>query len=218
MTKQPIVTFVILSLLTPGWMLCGSDTWAGYTVDRGGKVDTGDWLGWIFVNSNHHWIYTWQTGGWLYLPQSYGKNSGVWASIPEGHMSKSSIEPSNPNLIASGVELLQYLYNLSTSDASVGKLISGHWQGASFKRGLGWGYDPSEIVEIRKRTGKWIGMLDGWICPGDTAGGADWNDPIEDTMRYDDMIADYILWWENGGIIHADTSVLPASTVRWLTP
>ncbi len=42
MTKQPIVLFVILSLITPGWMLCGSDTWAGYTVDRGGKVDTGE--------------------------------------------------------------------------------------------------------------------------------------------------------------------------------
>jgi hypothetical protein len=104
------------------------------------------------------------------------------------------------------VELYRFLYELSSSKADTGKLISGQWFGASFAPARGnFTFDLGELVEIRKRTGKWLGMVDAWICPGEFGPFPD-NDPIRDCMWYDDMIADYTLLWNNGSILHVDAT------------
>lgn len=114
-------------------------------------------------------------------------------------------QPDNPKVIAPARALYTYLYDLSRSEATTDKLISGHWLGSSFHPSLNHTFTLHEVLEIRRHTGKWIGMIDGWICPGEY--GSDLTlDPIEDCMWYDAMIADYTLWWYNGGIVHADAT------------
>jgi hypothetical protein len=110
--------------------------------------------------------------------------------------------PDNPNSIAPAVDLYQYLDSLGKADSDVQKLIAGQWFGASFKPGLaGHYFQLGELNEIRRRSGKYLGFLDGWICPGDY-GNNNSNDIIEDCMYYDEMIPEYILFWKNGGIVH----------------
>lgn len=127
-------------------------------------------------------------------------------------LSASAIALDDPNPIEPAKKLYTYLYELSRSDAKSNKLISGHWLGASFKSGKPYGVHPEdypfsmqEPLEIRRHTGKWIGMIDGWICPGEFGDDLT-RDVIEDCMWYDDMIAEYTLWWRNGGIVHTDAS------------
>ncbi|MBI2513233.1 MAG: hypothetical protein HYV96_14745 [Opitutae bacterium] len=98
-----------------------------------------------------------------------------------------------------------FLYELSRSEARSNKLIAGHWLGASFRDGKAYPFNLQEPLEIRRHTGKWIGMIDGWICPGEFPEGGS-RDPIADCMWYDEMIADYTLWWRNGGIVHVAAS------------
>ncbi|MBI2513215.1 MAG: hypothetical protein HYV96_14655 [Opitutae bacterium] len=112
--------------------------------------------------------------------------------------------PDNPNLIEPGRRLYTYLYELSRSDATTGKLISGHWFQSSFSPGKIHTFQVEEALEIRRHTGKWVGLLDGWICPDFVAESEP--DPIAGAMWYDDMIPEYVLWWRNGGIVHADAT------------
>lgn len=115
--------------------------------------------------------------------------------------STTSAQLDNPHAIAPAQALYTYLYNLSRSEATTGKLISGHWHGSSFKPGHSNTFTLQETLEIRRHTGKWIGMLDGWISP-DFSGKPE-QELIDASLWYLDMVPEYILWWRNGGIVHA---------------
>ncbi len=114
--------------------------------------------------------------------------------------------PGNPNAIQTAVELYRFLDSLSDADSDTGKIISGQWFGASFAPGkASFGFELGELIEIRKRSGKWLGMISGWICPG-VFGHSNNNDPIEDCMWYENMLNEYELVWKNGGILHVAAS------------
>ena len=115
--------------------------------------------------------------------------------------------PCNKDITQPAAELYRYLLDLSLSKAQQEQLIAGHWLGASFRKGVAdYRFNMGEVVEIRRRSGKWIGMIDGWICPGEFGHKGKKADPIGDCMHYDDMLIDYTLWWKNGGIVHVDAS------------
>lgn len=111
----------------------------------------------------------------------------------------------NPNATPETVYLYRYLQDLTYGNYD-SKLISGHWAGGSFRPGQNnYPFNMGEFTEIRRQSGKWIGMLDSWICCGEF-GTPEGSDAIEDCMYYGHMIPDYILWWKNGGICHVDAS------------
>lgn len=119
-------------------------------------------------------------------------------------------QPDNPRIIEPAKKLYAYLYELSASTKTTDKLITGHWCQSSKKPGEFHTFQIEEVLEMRKHSGKWIGLIDGWICT-DIAGKTDANF-ISDYMWYDGMIPEYLLWWRNGGIVHAAaTFPLPAA-------
>lgn len=58
----------------------GAATWAGYPVSPEGWVDTGAWLGMIYVN-NPPFVYSMSLGTYIYLPEDHVDNSGAWSYI-----------------------------------------------------------------------------------------------------------------------------------------
>lgn len=54
----------------------GPDSWLGYTIDADGWVDTGDWMGSLYVE-NEPWIYSGSLSKYLYIPNDSG-----WAFVP----------------------------------------------------------------------------------------------------------------------------------------
>lgn len=56
-------------------------TWAGYTVEEGGLVYTGAFLGWLNV-TNGDWVWSYSLGKYIYLPESYVSGTGVWTYFP----------------------------------------------------------------------------------------------------------------------------------------
>jgi hypothetical protein len=71
------------SVLTPGVYDSGigGNTWAGFDVDGEGWVDTGAWLGFVNV-SGGDWIYVFNLGKYVYLPESFVSGAGSWAYVP----------------------------------------------------------------------------------------------------------------------------------------
>lgn len=58
----------------------GGDGWFGYTIDEAGWADTGEWLGFVWVDSNP-WV--WAGTGWLYFAEeTYDAATGVWTYAP----------------------------------------------------------------------------------------------------------------------------------------
>ena len=121
----------------------------------------------------------------------------------------------NPNATPEAVAVYDYLLSLTQSTAAEGKLIAGHWAGGSFRPGVSdYPFNMGEINEIRRQSGKWVGMLDGWICCGEFGMKMQKESPgvkpadrvLNDCMWYGQMVADYRLWWLNGGICHVDAS------------
>lgn len=51
-------------------------TWHGYTVDADGMVDTGEWMGQVYVD-NDPWIYVYELGGYVYMEDDSG-----WLYVP----------------------------------------------------------------------------------------------------------------------------------------
>jgi len=113
----------------------------------------------------------------------------------------------NPNAIPNATNLYNYLVDLSKRSAAADKLIIGYYIGATYRSDVQQNYPFSltEPAEIRRRSGKWVGMLDAWICPGVYPDNKFW-DPFDDCMWYAQIVADYRLWWLNGGICHAGAS------------
>ena len=57
------------------------ETWIGYDVGPGGWVDTGDWLGMVYV-SNAPWVYSSGLHNWLYIDEDTVQSTGAWGFIP----------------------------------------------------------------------------------------------------------------------------------------
>jgi len=55
--------------------------WAGLPIDENGWVDTGDWMGALYVVEDP-WIYSAKAGAWLYLPGESISESGAWTYVP----------------------------------------------------------------------------------------------------------------------------------------
>ena len=56
------------------------DTWGGWKKE-GDYVDTGDWMGWLNV-SNGDWVWSYDLGAFLYLPEEHVMDSGAWTFVP----------------------------------------------------------------------------------------------------------------------------------------
>ena len=120
----------------------------------------------------------------------------------------SQYELSNSNAIPNAKNLYNYLVDLSKQTSTTEKLIVGYYISAAYRGDVNpqYPFSMSEPTEIRRRTGKWVGLLDAWICPGVYPEGKKNIDPFKDCMWYDQVVADYRLWWLNGGILHAGSS------------
>jgi len=57
------------------------DTWAGYAIDANLWVDTGDFLGNIWVGDDSDWIWDAPLQHWIWLPESQVQNDGAWAWV-----------------------------------------------------------------------------------------------------------------------------------------
>jgi len=58
-----------------------SDFWAGYPVRPDLYVDTGAWIGWLYVGSEP-WVYSVTLGKYIYVPESSVTAGGGWAFVP----------------------------------------------------------------------------------------------------------------------------------------
>ena len=56
----------------------GPTTWAGYDINPDGIVDTGDWMGFLYV-LNAPYVYSYDLQNWIYLPEEMVTESGSWA-------------------------------------------------------------------------------------------------------------------------------------------
>ncbi|NDV61451.1 glycoside hydrolase family 16 protein [Puniceicoccales bacterium CK1056] len=55
-------------------------TWANWTSTDGSNVDTGDWLGWIYIKEAP-WIWSHALSTWIYLPEDHVTASGAWTYV-----------------------------------------------------------------------------------------------------------------------------------------
>lgn len=56
-------------------------TWAGFPLESSNDVDTGNWIGWLWVGEAP-WVYSWRLRHWIYLPESFVTPQGAWTYIP----------------------------------------------------------------------------------------------------------------------------------------
>ena len=56
----------------------GPTTWAGYDIDAQGIVDTGTWMGFLYVGQAPY-IYSYDLQNWLYMPEELITAEGTWA-------------------------------------------------------------------------------------------------------------------------------------------
>jgi hypothetical protein len=74
----------------PGYLNCMSvtyeevvsDTWAGYPIGPDGYVNTGAFMGWLWVSADHDFVWSVDLGKYIYLPESLVTGSGSWSYIP----------------------------------------------------------------------------------------------------------------------------------------
>ena len=55
--------------------------WAGLPIDGNGWVDTGDWMGHLYVVEDP-WIYSANLESWVYLPGETISENGAWSYVP----------------------------------------------------------------------------------------------------------------------------------------
>ncbi len=61
----------------------GATHWANYPILEDGRtVNTGDYLGWIDIETKP-WVYVYNLGNWIYLPESHVTEVGAWTYIPK---------------------------------------------------------------------------------------------------------------------------------------
>lgn len=62
--------------------------WGGrLAADDLGNVET-DWLGWVQVSPEHHWVYSWSLQNWIYFPDPGPSAPGGWAYLPRWGISE----------------------------------------------------------------------------------------------------------------------------------
>ncbi len=76
-------------------------TWLGFDTDSHGWVDTGDWLGLLYVR-NAPWIYNLNLSRWIHLQQAGVTSSGGWVFLPGSTVSVVPDEPTVLNVLNSG--------------------------------------------------------------------------------------------------------------------
>jgi hypothetical protein len=59
----------------------GDNKWAGYDIIDGQFVDTGSLLGLLEITSAP-WVYSYDLGRYIYLPESAVSQSGAWTFFP----------------------------------------------------------------------------------------------------------------------------------------
>jgi hypothetical protein len=102
--------------------------------------------------------------------------------------------------------LLSSLESLGESARASGKLISGHWCGASFGPAIqaDWAFTLDEVNLFHERSGKWVGLISCWLQPGYSAWGD--LDSVHSQMCYDDIKRGFREHWDAGGLLHAGAS------------
>ena len=55
-------------------------TWAGFPIEDGDNVNTGDWMGWINV-TYAPWTYNFALGEWMYMREDRVNENGGWAFL-----------------------------------------------------------------------------------------------------------------------------------------
>ncbi|MEX0332342.1 MAG: family 16 glycosylhydrolase [Puniceicoccaceae bacterium] len=55
-------------------------TWANWP-EVEGNVDTGGWMGWLFV-TNDPWVWSYSLSRWIFLPEDFIDESGGWVYVP----------------------------------------------------------------------------------------------------------------------------------------
>jgi hypothetical protein len=58
------------------------DMWGGYPMDEMGYVDTGDWMGFLYVGSTP-WIWVVDQSKWVYMTEPADGAAGAWAYFPK---------------------------------------------------------------------------------------------------------------------------------------
>ena len=53
--------------------------WSGFTVESGGFVNTGLWVGWLFLYPNSNWVYAYSINRSIYFPEVPEHAPGGWA-------------------------------------------------------------------------------------------------------------------------------------------
>lgn len=61
-------------------LMAQEDFWAGYPVTPGGYVDTGDFMGWLYVGYAP-WIYSVSLDGYAYIREAEVTDSGAWVYV-----------------------------------------------------------------------------------------------------------------------------------------
>lgn len=60
--------------------LSASAVWAGFAVNQDGWVDTGDWMGWLYVGYAP-WVWSQPLETFIYLPEESVSESGAWVYV-----------------------------------------------------------------------------------------------------------------------------------------
>jgi hypothetical protein len=62
-------------------VLAETGAWGPYDLANGSMVDTGPWLGWVYVEDP--WVFVYALDRWIFLPgETIDPDSGAWAFIP----------------------------------------------------------------------------------------------------------------------------------------
>ena len=59
----------------------GGTTWAGFEVDAEGFANTGDWMGWVYVNEAPY-IFSYNLDKYVYIDEAAVTENGAWVFIP----------------------------------------------------------------------------------------------------------------------------------------
>ncbi|NDV62885.1 glycoside hydrolase family 16 protein [Puniceicoccales bacterium CK1056] len=77
--KGPVWETAVVTFSNLEGTINEEESWAGYPVVEG-VVDTGDWLGMLYVG-HRPWIWSYSLEGWMYLPVSHVGSSGAWVYV-----------------------------------------------------------------------------------------------------------------------------------------
>jgi hypothetical protein len=69
------------SLLNASTSSAANDTWGDWPLNMNGYVDTGSFIGWVYVASSP-WVFSVSLKRWVYLPENHIADEGAWAYLP----------------------------------------------------------------------------------------------------------------------------------------